>query len=192
MHARISATAGSMRSESAHDVHAWRQFKQASIAAATSATPSGTPLGEASNISRVSVMRLVERGADNVPVHLLSPTEVKRRLGLGQGRGSTSIRRSLRDPWAVGALSIGSSVARSATIATSGPRHNSSTRVQTRGSTGDKGRQLRNSTRVITTVACVATTESGCDDSRDGLWRRAYADGRHEHERTAPRSRRRG
>jgi hypothetical protein len=61
MHARISATSSSTRSASAHDVHDWTQLKQALIAAATWATPSGTPAGEASNISRVVPMRPVKR-----------------------------------------------------------------------------------------------------------------------------------
>ena len=56
MHVRISATSSSARSASEHDVQVCAQFKQASIAAATAATPSGTSLGEASKISLVSVI----------------------------------------------------------------------------------------------------------------------------------------
>jgi hypothetical protein len=55
MHVRSSSTLSSTRSESAHEVQAWTQFEQASIAAATSATPNGTLVGDASNIDLVSV-----------------------------------------------------------------------------------------------------------------------------------------
>ena len=56
MQARSVTTSFSMRSESAHAVQAWTQVKQVSIAAASSATATGTASGEASSIWRVSVM----------------------------------------------------------------------------------------------------------------------------------------
>ena len=60
-------------------------------------TPSGTPVGAASNISRVLVMRLVRRGVHNVAVHLLSPALVKRRRGAAQARQAGSMRPIHRD-----------------------------------------------------------------------------------------------
>jgi hypothetical protein len=62
MQARIALTSSSMRSESAHVVHVWTQFKQASIAAVTVPRSSGTGLGEASSIWRVSVMLVDPKG----------------------------------------------------------------------------------------------------------------------------------
>lgn len=53
---RIAATSSSMRSESAHAMQVCTQFKEASIAAATSTRSSGPCWGEASSIWRVSVM----------------------------------------------------------------------------------------------------------------------------------------
>ena len=56
MQTRIARTSSSMRSESAHAMQVCTQFKEASIAAATSTRSSGACWGEASSIWRVSVM----------------------------------------------------------------------------------------------------------------------------------------
>jgi hypothetical protein len=72
MHLRMSLTSASLRSASAHALHAWTQFKHASIAAARSATSSAMIAGDASNISLVSVM-LVSPLAIAVHAHGSSP-----------------------------------------------------------------------------------------------------------------------
>lgn len=56
MQTRIARTSSSMRSESAQAMQVCTQFKEASIAAATSTRSSGACWGEASSIWRVSVM----------------------------------------------------------------------------------------------------------------------------------------